>query len=75
MLIHEFQKNALEKIRVSTEEFKGKEFLDIRVYYDASSGKQSDWKPSKKGIALSFDKLPELKKGIDKAFKECEKNS
>ena len=50
-IIGEIQKNQKEKIIVSTNEYKGHKYIDLRVHYeDETSG---DYKPSKKGIAVN----------------------
>jgi len=67
VLIYKFTKNALEEVRVETTEYQGKEYLSVRVWYDASKGQNTDWRPSQKGITISIDLLEDLKKGIDKA--------
>ena len=72
MVIYEFQKNSFEKVMMELNNFRGKRLINVRVYYLADS-KMDDWKPSSKGIAMSLDLLPELKKGIDKAYKRWEK--
>lgn len=64
MLIGEIQKNSMEKIRVSTETFKGHSFIDIRVYYEDDTG---EWKPTKKGIAIAPDKVDSLIELLKKA--------
>lgn len=63
ILIHSFMKNALEEVRVSVSTFKGKKYVDFRVYYQDDSG---EYKPSKKGIAISPELLPELENAIGK---------
>jgi len=70
MLVHKFIKNALEEIRIETSEYQGKEYLNIRIWFDASKGQDTDWRPSHKGITISLDLLPELKKGVDLAIKK-----
>lgn len=57
MLLGEIQKNSTEKIRVTLSEYKGYQFIDIRVYFEADNG---EWKPTKKGIAISPDKIDEI---------------
>ena len=50
-VIGEIQKNQKEKIIVSTNEYQGYKFVDLRVHYeDENTG---EYKPTKKGIALS----------------------
>ena len=69
---YEFQKNALEKVIIQFTEFKGNQLIDIRVYHNAGVAKE-EWRPSRKGLSVRPDLIPELKKGVDKAFKEWEK--
>lgn len=68
MDIHEFQKNALEKVKIQSLEFKGKRRIDIRIFFDESNGRDTNWIPTKKGISLDPELLPALKIGIDKAL-------
>ena len=50
-IIGDIQKNQKEKIIISTNEYKGHKYIDLRVHYeDETSG---DYKPSKKGIAVN----------------------
>jgi len=76
MKIYEFQKNALEKVRVEISSYRGKDVVNIRVYYLADIAKD-DWRPSPKGLTMRTGLIPELKKAIDKAhdrFQEDQKN-
>ena len=50
-IIGEIQKNQKEKIIVSTNEYKGHQYIDLRVHYEDESTKE--YKPSKKGIAVN----------------------
>ncbi len=63
MLIGEIKKNSLQKIRITSETYKGHDFIDIRVYYQ----NEDNYKPSKKGIAISPDKIEELISLLKKA--------
>jgi hypothetical protein len=63
-LIHSFPKNPLEEIRVSLTVFKKKQYLDLRTYYKGDDG---EYHPSKKGITLSLDLLPDLVEAVEKA--------
>ena len=57
-IIGEIQKNQKEKIIVSTNEYKGHKYIDLRVHYeDETSG---DYKPTKKGIAVNPKILDEV---------------
>ena len=61
-LIASFEKNSLEEVRISLTEFKGKQLIDLRVYYQPENGEEK--RPTKKGITISPEKFPELKKAI-----------
>tara|TARA_B100000287_G_scaffold33007_1_gene30632 strand:- start:1310 stop:1534 length:225 start_codon:yes stop_codon:yes gene_type:complete len=50
-IIGEIQKNQKEKIIISTNEYKGHKYIDLRVHYEDESTKE--YKPSKKGIAVN----------------------
>ena len=64
--VHTFQKNALEEVRASISRFRGKEYIDLRVYYKADDG---EYRPSKKGVTL----VPELLKELEEAVKKLRK--
>gem|GEM_PF-1586290 len=68
MVIHEIEKNSLEKIVIELTEYQGRKYFSTRIYYDASKGQNQDWRPTPKGITISIDLLPELKEGVDKAL-------
>ena len=46
-----------DKIIVALKEFKGKEYIDIRTYFENDEG---DWIQTKKGITLTPDSLDEM---------------
>jgi predicted SpoU family rRNA methylase len=69
MLIAEMEKNPKEKIRVSIEEYRGSTFVDLRVYWQDEAG---EWKPSRKGIALSDECIDEVIEALRKASKKLE---
>lgn len=70
-LVARFEKNSFEEVRISLTEFKGKDLIDIRVYYQPEG--EEEMRPTKKGITISPEKFSELKKGIqslEKVLKE-----
>jgi hypothetical protein len=68
-LIYEFQKNAIEMVRLEFATFQGKELINLRVFYpDLENG--NEWKPTKKGITMSADLIPDLKEAVDKAYEQ-----
>jgi hypothetical protein len=58
-------KNNMEEIRVMWSEYKGYRYLDIRVYAEVDG--KTDRMPTKKGIALRPDLIPELVKALEGA--------
>jgi len=68
-MIHKFQKNALEEVRVEITEYQGRGYINLRVFFEASHGLNQDWRPSHKGLTLAVELLPELKKSIDEAIR------
>jgi hypothetical protein len=65
-IVHTFQKNALEEIRASIRHYRGKEYIDLRVYYQADDG---EYRPSKKGITVSPDLFREVEEAVKKVRK------
>jgi hypothetical protein len=61
--VHEFQKNTVERVRASITRFKAKEYIDIRVYYEAGDG---EWHPTRKGLCLGLDLIDELEIAVKK---------
>ena len=62
-LVHTFPKNPLEEIRASVTVYKGKQYVDLRVYYKGDDG---EYHPSKKGLTVSLDLFPELEEAMRK---------
>lgn len=62
-LVHSFPKNPLEEVRASLTVYKGKPYVDLRIYYKGDDG---DFHPSKKGLTLSLDLFGELETAVQK---------
>ena len=71
MLIKEITKNSRETIVVSIDEFKSKEFVNLRVNFLNEEGKLC---PTKKGIALSEKVLPDVIESLITALEQLKKN-
>jgi hypothetical protein len=55
-------KSATEEIRLARSSYKGKEVLDIRVFFlDAAT---QTWKPSKKGVGFVVERWPEFREAV-----------
>jgi hypothetical protein len=61
--VYSFPKNPTEEIRASLSSYKGKQYLDLRVYY---LGDDDEYHPSKKGITVAPDLLGELEEAVRK---------
>ena len=64
MTVSEFQKSATEKVIAKLREFRGRRYADIRVYYLANIT-DNTYAPTKKGVTIAPDLLPELAKMVD----------
>ena len=63
-LVATFNKNSREQVQVLLRTYKGRDLIDLRVFW-TQDGKE--WLPSKKGLALSVDQLPVLLAALHKA--------
>ena len=61
--IHTFRKNSLEQVRASLTHYKGREYADLRVYYQGGDG---DFHPSRKGLTLALERLGDLEEAVHK---------
>ena len=62
-ILYSFPKNAMEEVRASLTEYKGKQYIDLRVFYKDDS---NELKPSKKGLTLAPELIFELEKAVQK---------
>lgn len=62
-VVSSFQRNTLgtEEVRATLKEFRGRRYLDLRIYYQDDQG---EWKPTRKGVSLSTDFMPNLKAAV-----------
>jgi hypothetical protein len=63
MQIGEIEKGK-DKIIIMLKEFKGKQYIDIRTYFENQDG---EWIPTKKGISLTPDNLDDVIKFLKEA--------
>jgi hypothetical protein len=68
VLIKDIQRNNNEIIRIEVSEFKGKELINLRIWYVAGRDMDGNeiYKPTQKGVALNIAEFAELKDGIRK---------
>ena len=61
-VVDSFKRNATEEVRATVRTYRGRQYMDMRIYYLDDAG---EYKPTKKGINLSVDLLPELTRMVD----------
>ena len=68
VLIKDIQRNNNEIIRIEVSEFKGRELINIRIWYQSIDSKRGEvvYKPTQKGVALNLQEFAQLKDGIDR---------
>lgn len=69
--IHSFPKNNDEEVRLSVRKFKGKYYIDLRIWYHPEN--EEVFRPTKKGVFFSLEQVMELKKGVERLLKAAEK--
>lgn len=67
-LITTIPRSATEQLQISINEYKGKCYLDLRIFYTTDEG--ASWLPTKKGVTVAPDSLELLKDAVDEAMKE-----
>ena len=67
-IIATIPRSATEQMQISVNEFKGKSYLDMRIFYTTDEG--ATWLPTKKGVTCSPENLEILKDAIEAATKE-----
>ncbi|WP_062561005.1 transcriptional coactivator p15/PC4 family protein [Paracoccus aminovorans] len=60
------KKNGREEIRITAENFKGHDLINIRVWFDDGTGTM---RPGKQGMAFRLDLLPTVMETLGKASK------
>lgn len=71
-LVTEFAKNTAETVKVHLQKWGQGVYCDIRVWATPAPGDLPGLHPTKKGITLAAELLPELRKAIDRAIAELE---
>ena len=66
-LIAQFNKNSVEVVKISEAWFKGKRYFDIRIWTQGENpAEPGSEQPTKKGICLSAELLPDLIQALNK---------
>lgn len=63
----DLQKNARERLRVTHTTFKGKPYVDLRIWYVDGAG---DYQPSRSGVSIRPEHLAEVVRALTLAGRE-----
>lgn len=67
LVVYTFQKNSEEEVRFTLTSYKERCYLDLRLWFLPTGG--GEYRPTRKGITLALEYLPELKKGLERTGK------
>lgn len=67
-MIATIPRSATEQLQISINEYKGKSYLDMRIYYTTDDG--LNWLPTKKGVTVAPENMELLKDAVEEAMKE-----
>jgi hypothetical protein len=62
------ERSDTEQLQISVSEYKGKSYLNMRIYYTTDEG--NTWLPTKKGVTFSPEQLDILTEAIEAAKAE-----
>lgn len=57
----DIRKSDSERLRINISEYRGRTFIDLRVWYSIESG---DFKPGRAGVSLRPDQVAEIVQGL-----------
>ena len=63
IFLHEFTKRQGEKIQVVLKKFKGKYYVDLRLWFQ--TGPDQNFFPSQKGVTFELEHLTEFSRGVE----------
>ncbi len=66
-IITEFARGPGQKVVIRRTKFKGKEYLDIRQFFEGDDGQ---WLPTKKGVAVPWELRQDLLHALEAAQDE-----
>jgi hypothetical protein len=68
VVIKDIKKNNNEIIRIEVSEYKGRELINVRIWYQAIDSESGElvFKPTQKGVTLNISEYEELKDGVEK---------
>lgn len=67
-LLASIERNATEELQIAINEYKGKQYVDLRIFYTNDEG--DTWNPTKKGVTVAPDKIDDVIEALTKAKAE-----
>jgi hypothetical protein len=67
-LVHSFDRSPTEQVQASLSTYRGKTYVDLRIFFKARDG---EYRPTKKGITISPDLLPQLEEAVQKLLEKA----
>jgi uncharacterized protein YpiB (UPF0302 family) len=68
-ILHEFKRNAEETLRISLTTFRGRTYVDVRLFY---TDPNEELQPTKKGVTVTPELWDEFRAGIERAEQELQ---
>lgn len=66
-ILGEFEKNSVEVVRISSVEYHSNQYLDVRIWIVGDQGSKENRLPTKKGIRIHSELLPDLIQALQQA--------
>ena len=61
-ILHSFKRNETEEVQISIGSYKEKNYIDLRIFFKSGD----EWRPTKKGLTLTTELVPELLIGLER---------
>ena len=58
----EFDRSPTEKLIIERSNYKGHDFVNLRIYYLAD---EDEWRPTKKGVTIRWEQLDDVVKALE----------
>ena len=68
-VVYAIRKNPKEEVRFTFREYQDRMYLDVRLWFQP--GKGGEYHPTTKGIRLSLEFIPELRKALERVGQEA----
>ena len=66
-LVGTIDRNERERVQIAVNEYKGKSYLDLRIFYTTDAG--DTWRPTQKGVTIAPEHLDTLIEAIEESKK------